>query len=156
MLGNRCPRPRCASLTRSSGLPNPSGTGRRTRRRRHRQRYLQPPSPSLFPSDCSFPWRLVRDDGPLFSFPPCFLRAVRAARSESLFLREPLIDEVLTDPVCYECGSPLTIVDRDASFLAVVCAECGNSHGIEVTTADDGTPVYWPCFRISLKGEVST
>ena len=65
------------------------------------------------------------------------------------------MDDMLTDPVCCECGSPLTIVERDGSFLTVACAECGSSHGIEVTTADDGTPVYWPSFRISLKGEVS-
>ena len=63
--------------------------------------------------------------------------------------------DVLTDPVCCECGAPLTIVECDASFLTVVCAECGNSHGIEVTTARDGTPTYWPSFRISLKGDVS-
>lgn len=63
--------------------------------------------------------------------------------------------DALTDLVCCECGGPLTIVERDASFLTVVCAECGSSHGIELTTASDGTPAYWPSFRISLKGEVS-
>ena len=65
------------------------------------------------------------------------------------------MDDVLTDPACCDCGGPLTIVERDASFLTVVCAECGNSHGIEVEIAPDGTPVYWPSFRISLKGDVS-
>ena len=68
------------------------------------------------------------------------------------------MDDVLTDPCCYECGGRLTIVERTASFLTVVCAECGNSHGIEVTTGRDEKPVYWPAFRISLvspKGEVS-
>ena len=62
--------------------------------------------------------------------------------------------DTLTDHLCFDCGSPLTIAERDATFLTVVCAECGNSHGIEVETAPDGTPVYWPTFRISLKGEV--
>jgi transcription elongation factor Elf1 len=61
----------------------------------------------------------------------------------------------LTDPTCCDCGSPLTIVDRDASFVTVVCAQCGNSHGIEVTTNRDGKPVYWPSYRISLKGDES-
>jgi transcription elongation factor Elf1 len=68
------------------------------------------------------------------------------------------MDDVLTDPCCCECGGVLTIVERTASFLTVVCADCGYSHGIEVTTARDGTPVYWPAFRISLisvEGEVS-
>ena len=32
----------------------------------------------------------------------------------------------------------------------MVCADCGNSHEIEVAIAPDGTPVYWPSFRISL------
>jgi transcription elongation factor Elf1 len=66
------------------------------------------------------------------------------------------MDDVLTDSVCPDCGGPLAIVDRDASFLTVVCAECGNSHGFEVATGPDGTPVYWPSFRISisLKGDV--
>ncbi|MHB1426414.1 MAG: hypothetical protein ACYC3I_24895 [Gemmataceae bacterium] len=65
------------------------------------------------------------------------------------------MDDVLNDPCCCDCGGPLTIVERDASFLTVVCADCGNSHGIEVITAPDGTVVYWPSFRISLKGDVS-
>ena len=64
------------------------------------------------------------------------------------------MDKVLTDPVCYECGGPL-IVEQDASYLTAVCAQCGNSHGFEVTTTSDGTHVYWPTFRISLKGDVS-
>jgi hypothetical protein len=61
------------------------------------------------------------------------------------------MDDMLTDPACYECGNPLTTVERDASFLMVVCAKCGNTHGIEVTTAPDDTQVYWPSFCISLK-----
>jgi len=65
------------------------------------------------------------------------------------------MDNVLTDAVCCDCGGPLTIVERDASFLVVVCDECGGSHGFEVTTTPDGKPVYWPSFRISLKGDVS-
>jgi predicted RNA-binding Zn-ribbon protein involved in translation (DUF1610 family) len=65
------------------------------------------------------------------------------------------MDNVLSDPVCCECGGPLTIVERDDSFITVVCPECGNSHGIEVSTDGVGNPVYWPCFRISLKGDVS-
>jgi transcription elongation factor Elf1 len=67
------------------------------------------------------------------------------------------MNDVLTDPVCCDCGGCLTIVERDATFLTVVCADCGNSHGIEVTTATDGIPEYWPLFRvsISLKGDVS-
>lgn len=63
------------------------------------------------------------------------------------------MDEVLTDLVYPDCGGPLTIVEQDSSFLTGVCAECGNSHEIEVTTAPDGAKVYWPAFRISLKGE---
>ena len=63
--------------------------------------------------------------------------------------------DLLTDPACCECGGPLTIVDREASLLTVVCAECGASHGVEVATAPDGTPVYWPTFRVSLSGDVS-
>jgi transcription elongation factor Elf1 len=65
------------------------------------------------------------------------------------------MDDMLTDPGCWDCGGPLTIVERDASFLKVVCADCGNSHEIEVATAPDGALVYWPSFRISLKGDVS-
>ena len=56
----------------------------------------------------------------------------------------------LTDPACCECGGPLTIVDREASLLTVVCAECGASHGVELVTAADGTPVFWPSFRVSV------
>jgi hypothetical protein len=66
------------------------------------------------------------------------------------------MDDMLTDPVCYECGGALEIVESDASFLTVVCAQCGASHGIEVTTAADGTPVYWPTFRIALTGKART
>jgi len=65
------------------------------------------------------------------------------------------MDDVLTDLVCCDCGGPLTIVERDAAFLTVVCSDCGNSHGIEVTPGPDGKPAYWPSFRISLKGDVS-
>jgi hypothetical protein len=64
------------------------------------------------------------------------------------------MDNMLSDLVCCECAGPLTIVERNASFLTVVCADCGNSHGFEVTTAPDGTPMYWPTFRIALKGDV--
>jgi transcription elongation factor Elf1 len=64
------------------------------------------------------------------------------------------MDDVLTDPVCPDCGGALTIVDRSASLLQAVCTDCGNSHEIEVATAPDSTPVYWPSFRISLKGDV--
>lgn len=65
------------------------------------------------------------------------------------------MDETLPDLVCYECGGPLTIVERGTAYMTVVCADCGNSHGVEVTMSPDGTPVYWPAFRISPKGDVS-
>ncbi len=65
------------------------------------------------------------------------------------------MDDVLTDPNCFECGGPLTIVERDTSFIKVVCAHCGNSHELEVEIASDGSHVYWPAFRICLKGDVS-
>jgi len=65
------------------------------------------------------------------------------------------MDDVLTDPVCFDCGGPLTIVERDTSFVTAVCGHCGNSHELEVETARDGSQVYWPAFRISLKGDVS-
>ena len=61
------------------------------------------------------------------------------------------MNDVLTDPCCCECSGPLTVVERDTAFLSVVCAQCGNSHGIELATAPDGTFVYWPAFRMSLK-----
>jgi hypothetical protein len=63
------------------------------------------------------------------------------------------VDDVLTDPVCYECGGPLNIVERNASMLTAVCADCGINLEIEVSPAPDGTPVHWPSYRISLKGE---
>lgn len=63
--------------------------------------------------------------------------------------------DVSAASICSECGTPLSIVEQDESFLTIVCAECGNSHGFEVATGPDGNPVYWPSFRISLKGDVS-
>jgi transcription elongation factor Elf1 len=63
------------------------------------------------------------------------------------------MNEVMTDLVCCDCGGPVMIVGRDASCITVVCCDCGNSHQIEVVTDLDGKPVYWPSFRLSLKGE---
>lgn len=100
---------------------------------------------------------LVMDDEPLFfPFSPFDLCAQLTLRAENPFFprRSPSMATLLTDPACHECGGPLAIVDQDESFVTVVCADCGNSHGIEVTTAANGTPKYWPAFRISLKGDV--
>lgn len=65
------------------------------------------------------------------------------------------MDDALTDPVCYECGGELTIVEHHASYLVVVCADCGFSHSLELAPGPDGKPVYWPNFRIIPKGDVS-
>ena len=63
------------------------------------------------------------------------------------------MDDADSDLVCCECDGPVTIVERDASIISAVCIDCGNCHDIEVVTDTDGNSVYWPSFRISLKGE---
>lgn len=57
------------------------------------------------------------------------------------------------EPICCLCNGPVDVISADDGSFVLSCPQCDLIYGVDVDATDPNYPVYWPRFRIALKGD---